>query len=139
VFGRGQGAVGAHVSKEDFMLNRMMKEQGAAPTWIFERKDINSAIIALIDDLTEVWETAKRRTGLPADDSRATQQALLAPTWKGRVEAAVDEVDKINRRIRDYNLSCPAPCCRMIVRLERELGRVVYDDPAAGSKLKLKL
>ena len=54
VFGRGQGAVGAHVSKEDFMLNRMMKEQGAAPTWIFERKDINSAIIALIDDLHSI-------------------------------------------------------------------------------------
>lgn len=137
VFGRGQGAVGAHVSKEDFMLNRMMKEQGAAPTWIFERKDINAAVVDLIDDLTDAWESAKHRTGLPPGDERATQQALVAPAWKGRVQAAVGEVDAINKRIRDYNLSCPAPCSRMIVRLERELGRVVFDDPAAGSKLKL--
>ncbi len=137
MFGRGQGAVGAYVSKEDFMLNRMMKEQGAAPTWIFERKDINAAVVDLVDDLTSTWDRAKRRTGLPLDDERSTQQALLAPVWRERVRAAVAEVESINKRIRDYNLTCPAPCSRMIVRLERELGRVVYDDPAAGSKLKL--
>jgi hypothetical protein len=137
VFGRGQGAVGAYVSKEDFMLNRMLKEQGAAPTWISERKDINAAVVALVEDLTHTWESAKRRTGLPLDDKRTTQQALLAPVWRERVQAAVVEVESINKRIRDYNLTCPAPCSRMIVRLERELGRVVYDDPSAGSKLKL--
>ena len=119
------------------MLNRMMKEQGAAPTWIFERKDINAAVVDLVDDLTSTWDRAKRRTGLPLDDERSTQQALLAPVWRERVRAAVAEVESINKRIRDYNLTCPAPCSRMIVRLERELGRVVYDDPAAGSKLKL--
>ena len=136
VFGRGQGAVGAHVSKEDFMLNRMMKEQGAAPTWIFERKDINAAIVDLIEDLANTWENTKHRTGLPLDDERATQQALLAPAWKARVQAAVAEVESINKRIRDYNLTCPAPCSRMIVRLERELGRVVFDDPTAGKRLR---
>ena len=119
------------------MLNRMLKEQGAAPTWIFEQRDINAAVVELVADLTTAWENAKRRTGLPPEDDRATQQALLAPSWKGRVQAATAEVDLINKRIRDYNLSCPAPCSRMLVRLERELGRVVFNDPAAGSKLKL--
>ena len=118
------------------MLNRMMKEQGAAPTWIFERKDINAAIVDLIEDLANTWENTKRRTGLPLDDERATQQALLAPAWKTRVQAAVAEVESINKRIRDYNLTCPAPCSRMIVRLERELGRVVFDDPTAGKSFR---
>jgi len=121
------------------MLNRMLKEQGAAPTWIFEQKDINTTVVELVEDLTTAWENAKRRTGLPPEDERATQQALLAGAWKARVQAAVAEVESINKRIRDYNLSCPAPCSRMLVRLERELGRVVFNDPAAGSKLKVPL
>ena len=110
----------------------------------------------MVEDLETEWKTALCRTEL-ADTDEATHKgdcppapparpllqslcfdkcwvvvatALLLPIWKGRVDAAQSEVAEINGRIRDYNLSCPAPCQRMMVRLERELGRLVYGDPA---------
>ena len=108
-------------------MNRMLKNQGAAPPWVFTKKDINADVLSLREDLERCWRLALQRSG--GSEGRAVEVAIRSRHWLARVEQAEEEAKSLNRRIRDYNLACPAPCARMAFYLERELGRVVHGDP----------
>ena len=90
-------------------------------------KDINADVLSLREDLERCWRLALQRSG--GSEGRVAEVAIRSRHWLARVEQAEEEAKSLNRRIRDYNLACPAPCARMAFYLERELGRVVHGDP----------
>lgn len=110
------------VSSADFILNRMMKDQGAGPPWIQTRREIDQEIAEMQEDLRRCWEAALRRSG---GNSPAARRCAR---WGARVGALDHEVARLNKRVRDFNLTCPTVSQRMGLRVERELERV-----AAGS------
>ena len=67
------------------MAHRLLRNNGFAPWWVEEAKDIESAIDRLRADLHDA-----RRRPVVLDDLRARTAVL-------------------NQRIRTYNLKCPSP------------------------------
>ena len=106
------------LSNADFMLNRMMIDQGAGPPWIQTRREIDREIAEMQEDLNKCWQAALKRS------SGSSASAKQCPRWMDRVSELQSEVKRLNKRVRDFNLTCPTVSQRMGLTVERELGRL---------------
>jgi Domain of unknown function (DUF1992) len=79
------------------MAHRLLKNNGLAPAWIEEAKEIDADVEALREQL--------RNAACPTDLNRIRQQAHA-----------------LNRRIANFNLKAPSAVChRLPMDLEREI------------------
>uniref|UniRef100_A0A0G4FWQ6 DnaJ homologue subfamily C member 28 conserved domain-containing protein n=1 Tax=Chromera velia CCMP2878 TaxID=1169474 RepID=A0A0G4FWQ6_9ALVE len=98
------GAGGAFVKDEDRMANRVMKNHGFAPEWIEIRKEVKERLRRAKERLKEAYELQ--------------EEEGLSPKWMMKKHGEFrDEIEELNRRVRDVNLICP-PSCQM-ARMDR--------------------
>jgi len=91
------GAGGAFVKDEDRMANRVMKNHGFAPEWIEIRKEVKERLRRAKERLKEAYELQ--------------EEEGLSPKWMMKKHGEFrDEIEELNRRVRDVNLICPPSC-----------------------------
>ena len=79
------------------VANRMLRDQGFAPEWIEQRKDIESKLSAARSSLERAWRYYQAEG----------QSAIAKTDWERAVSAFREEVEALNRHIRDFNLKAP--------------------------------
>ena len=87
------------LASDENLAHRLLVDQGFALPWIETRKEID-----------QDWETAKRRLSQRWDWlSREGNSAENSPSWADAVAEFLQETEKLNERIDDYNLIVPLP------------------------------
>ena len=102
------------------MANKILKNNDVSPPWIGDRKKLMEDVEALRTEMAERWRwTQNDWAGVNAERGRLTRRwAEQIAVWRG-------QIDKLNSRIRDLNLTLPIWRMELLrVHLADELARV---------------
>ena len=83
------------------LAHRMLRNAGFAPSWIEERKDIDSEFEIARNQLSRVWTVLQNARA--SDNERGAQVR-----WEKALTSFREQASELNRRIRAWNLKVPA-------------------------------
>ena len=100
------------------LAHRMLRNAGFAPSWIEERKDIDSEVEIARNQLARVL--AVRQNAIGTDHERG---ALAR--WEKALASFQEQARELNRRIVAWNLKVPAAGFqRALIDTEKEISKV---------------
>ncbi|EAU82674.2 hypothetical protein CC1G_08831 [Coprinopsis cinerea okayama7 len=126
------------IAREEFLMNRIVQRNGAAPAWVTLQNEHDEAVRTFRSLLRASWTRHAIRTITStnpapmllnltlADIQRFRSDSWLHPAELRYLQAAVKDVNDVVRR---YNGVAPYIVRRGVMILENEVGRV-YDDCA---------
>ncbi|KAI0265080.1 hypothetical protein BC834DRAFT_193081 [Gloeopeniophorella convolvens] len=101
------------IAREEFLMNRIVQRQGAAPPWVDAQGELEAAISTFRAVLKQSWiRRAVRMLTLslrPIEDfTLADARALIDAEWEAREEAYHESaLAEINSLVRKYNTLAP--------------------------------
>lgn len=100
------------------LAHRMLRNAGFAPSWIEERKDIDSEFETIRNQLRRAWTILR--------DARGTHHERGATgRWEKAAGAFRRKSTELNRRIATWNLKVPAPGFqRKLIDAEGEISAI---------------
>ena len=97
------------------LAHRMLRNAGFAPSWIEERRDIDSELEIARNKLSRVWTVVQNARG--TDHERGARAR-----WEKALTSFREQAAELNRRIVAWNLKVPATGFqRKMVAAEREI------------------
>jgi DnaJ homolog subfamily C member 28 len=103
-----------HIDPEWHLAYHMLKSSGYTLPWIEARNDIENELAHARADLSQAWKWRQSNLTDPEAESR----------WVRASTAFADHVEKLNRRIFEYNLQTPHVRFQMLMLdIEQELER----------------
>jgi DnaJ family protein C protein 28 len=100
------------------LAHRMLRNAGFAPSWIEERKDIDSEFEIARNQLSQVWTVL--RNALGTDNERGARAR-----WEKALTSFREQAGELNRRIVAWNLKVPAAGFqRRLIDIEKEVSQV---------------
>jgi DnaJ family protein C protein 28 len=104
------------------LAHRMLRNAGFAPSWIEERKDIDSEFENARRQLSRVWTVLQNALG--TDNERGARAR-----WEKAVASFRRQAGDLNRRIVAWNLKVPAAGFqRRLIEIEKEVSRIERPD-----------
>jgi DnaJ family protein C protein 28 len=104
------------------LAHRMPRNAGFAPSWIEERKDIDSEFENARRQLSRVWTVLQNALG--TDNERGARAR-----WEKAVASFRKQAGDLNRRIVAWNLKVPAAGFqRRLIEIEKEVSRIEHPD-----------
>ncbi|KAJ7714088.1 hypothetical protein B0H16DRAFT_1619557 [Mycena metata] len=135
VKGRGKPIVRApeesnpFIAREEFLVNRIVKRNGAAPPWVQLQAELDASLHTFRHLLLDGWTRHAVRAltlhGVPGAGAYAASRAFRDPAWAAR-EASYHAaaLTEVNDRVRKYNAMAPYAVRRPLYSLEAELAGV---------------
>ncbi|EJD36917.1 hypothetical protein AURDEDRAFT_108354 [Auricularia subglabra TFB-10046 SS5] len=119
------------IGREEFLMNRIVQRQGAAPPWVEIQQELESAISSFRDVLQASWvRTAIRLLSVNraqhelAAVPREEIAALRDAAWEARERPFHDAaLDDVNRLVRKHNGVAPVPVRKGYHTRDVELAR----------------
>ena len=97
------------------LAHRMLRNAGFAPSWIEERKDIDSEFEIARNQLSRVWTVL--RNALETENERGARVR-----WEKALTSFREQARELNRRIVAWNLKVPAAGFqRKVIDTDREI------------------
>lgn len=97
------------------LAHRMLRNAGFAPSWIEERKDIDSEFETARNQLSRVWTVRQNARGTDNEGGARVR-------WEKALTSFRDQAAELNRRIVAWNLKIPAAGFhRKLIDAEREI------------------
>ena len=97
------------------LAHRMLRNAGYAPSWIEERKDIDSEFENARNELSRMWAVLQNALG--AENERGARAR-----WEQALISFRKQVGELNRRIVAWNLKVPAAGFqRKLIDAEKEI------------------
>jgi len=126
------------IGREEFLMNRIVQRNGAAPPWVELQSELDAAVNTFRDLLRQSYTrrvvrtlTALHPPALLAN--RLTLHNIKAhrdPEWEEKERAYHDvAIEEINSRVRKYNIHAPPSVRRAYYSRNVEVGRL-YEDCA---------
>jgi hypothetical protein len=117
------------IAREEFLMNRIVQRQGAAPQWVEVQGELEAAVNAFRAVLRQSWvRRAVRMITLsqrpPRELSLADVRALRDGEWERRERAYHESaLAEVNALVRKYNALAPYAVRRAYYVRDVELGR----------------
>src|SRR6266487_4263229 len=106
------------------LAHRMLRNAGFAPSWIEERKDIDSKFEIARNQLARVWMVLQNTLG--TENERGARIR-----WEKALSSFQKQTGDLNRRILAWNLKVPAAGFqRRLIDAEKEIREVERTDQA---------
>jgi DnaJ homolog subfamily C member 28 len=106
------------------LAHRMLRNAGFAPSWIEERKDIDSEFENARSELARAWQVLQNSLGTENEHGASTR-------WQKALTLFRRESGDLNRRIIAWNLKVPAAGFqRRLIEIEKEISQVEGRDQA---------
>ncbi|KAF8270962.1 hypothetical protein EI94DRAFT_1569545 [Lactarius quietus] len=125
------------IAPEEFLLNRIVQRQGAAPPWVEVQGELESAVTSFRATLQQSWiRRAVRMLTLshsqkplyPTSLSLADVRALRDNEWETRERAYHDSaLAEVNSLVRKYNALAPYAVRRVYYVREVELAKIYHE------------
>jgi len=132
---RGNDEHSPFVAREEFLINRIVQRQGAAPPWVEIQGELEAAIATFRSVLKQSWvRRAVRMLTLSRRPLRrlspADIQALRDGEWEARERAYHESaLAEVNALVRKYNALAPYAVRKAYYIWDVELGRA-YEEGA---------
>ncbi|GAA5949006.1 hypothetical protein JCM21900_003170 [Sporobolomyces salmonicolor] len=133
------------ISRDDFLINRIMKTQDAAPPWVEVQKELESSLAAFRTELRANWTRRALRIrsseGLTPAVAREVAEGWKDPEWEAREKSYHETAIKaLNDLVRKYNVVAPYHVRRPLLTLRTELDSTVAScAPSIASELQRRL
>ncbi|KAG2757554.1 hypothetical protein P692DRAFT_20712154 [Suillus brevipes Sb2] len=139
--GRGQPIVrlsdehNPFIAREEFLMNRIVQKNGAAPPWVEVQIELESAVNSFRDVLRQSWTRRAIRTltmlqpaAMLPSLSLGSVTSLRDSEWEERERAYHDiAVAELNSLVRKYNALAPYSVRRPYYSREAELAKAYQD------------
>jgi len=100
------------------LAHRMLRSAGFAPSWIEERKDIDSELEIARKELSRMWTVRQNALG-------TEHEAAARIRWEKALAGFRERAAELNRRITAWNLKVPAAGFqRKLIDAEKEINEV---------------
>ena len=100
------------------LAHRMLRNAGFAPSWIEERKDIDSEFENARQQMSRAWMVLQNALG--TDNERGARAR-----WEKALTSFRKQASELNRRIAAWNLKVPAAGFqRSLIDIEKEVSEV---------------
>ncbi len=130
---RGTEEHNPFIARDEFLMNRLVQRQGAAPPWVEVQGELEAAVSAFRAVLRQSWVRRAVRmltlthSRLPSP-SLADVRALRDREWETRERAYHDSaLAEVNSLVRKYNALAPYAVRRAYYVREVELAKI-YDE-----------
>lgn len=118
-------SVDPYVNPADELANRVLKNAGFTLPWIEEGQRLDAEIDAARRKLDRAW----RETMDLRDAQLCAGHQWVEGAWMAALREFRQQVEQINRKIRDFNLKVPvASLQKFSIRVADELARLGIDD-----------
>ncbi|HMG76449.1 MAG TPA: DnaJ family domain-containing protein [Pyrinomonadaceae bacterium] len=102
------------------LAHRMLRNAGFAPSWIEERKDIDSEFENARQQMSRVWMVLQNALG--TENERGARAR-----WEKALTSFRKQAAELNRRITAWNLKVPAAGFqRTLIDIEKEVSQVEH-------------
>ncbi|PCH40794.1 hypothetical protein WOLCODRAFT_162553 [Wolfiporia cocos MD-104 SS10] len=123
------------IGREEFLMNRIVQRQGAAPPWVEVQGELESAIASFRDVIRQSWTrrairmlTASQPASALPTLTVADIAALRDREWETRERAFHDQaLEEVNALVRKYNGLAPYAVRRAYYMRDTELSRAYRD------------
>jgi DnaJ homolog subfamily C member 28 len=106
------------------LAHRMLRNAGFAPSWIEERKDIDSEFENARNQLARAWRVLQNSLGTENEHGAGRR-------WEKALTLFRRQSGDLNRRIIAWNLKVPAAGFqRRLIEIEKEISQVMGRDQA---------
>lgn len=110
------------------LAHRMLRNAGFAPSWIEERKDIDTELETGRNQLARVWTIRQNARG--SENERGAQAR-----WEKAVTSFRTQATELNQRIAGWNLKIPAAGFRRrLIDIEKEVRQVEHPGETGAAK-----
>jgi len=100
------------------LAHRMLRNAGFAPSWIEERKDIDSEFETALNRMSRTWTVLQNAIG-------AEHEPGARARWEKALTLFRKQAAELNRRITTWNLKVPAAGFqRSLIDIEKEISQV---------------
>ncbi|GAA5912898.1 hypothetical protein JCM6882_009508 [Rhodosporidiobolus microsporus] len=133
------------ISRSEFLINRIMKEQNTAPPWVEMQKELELALSTFRSNLRTSWTRRALRIrsseGLTPAVVREVREGWTDPEWEARERAYHDAaLHDLNQLVRKYNVIAPYHVRRPLLTLRGELdAAVAAAAPSIAAELQRRL
>ncbi|KAI0920862.1 hypothetical protein AcW1_004984 [Taiwanofungus camphoratus] len=127
------------IAREEFLMNRIVQRQGAAPPWVEIQGELESAIASFREVLKQSWTrrairmlTVSQPAALLPKLTLTDVTSLRDAEWEARERGFHDQaLEELNALVRKYNGLAPYAVRRVYYARDAELERA-YRDSAEG-------
>ncbi|KZT29483.1 hypothetical protein NEOLEDRAFT_1107247 [Neolentinus lepideus HHB14362 ss-1] len=120
------------IAREEFLMNRIVRRQGAAPPWVELQGELEAAAASFREILRQSWTRRAIRTltishpGVHLSTlNLASVIALRDPEWEARERSYhTTALEELNALVRKYNGVAPYAVRRAYYKIEEELESV---------------
>lgn len=111
------------VDRTEYFLNRIIQRNGAAPPWVIMQQEVDTEVTTLRSQMKSAF---KRCTEEMAEQGVFINKPSLLKQFNRIEHSFFDkEVNRINMRLRSYNVMCPEPVRKPLLKLDEEVENVV--------------
>ncbi|EIW76181.1 hypothetical protein CONPUDRAFT_84848 [Coniophora puteana RWD-64-598 SS2] len=119
------------IAREEFIMNRIVQRNGAAPPWVDVQQEMDEAINTFREGLKQSWAryairmlTLSHHPSVSPTPSHESIAAFRDAAWEARERAYHDEsIAQLNALVRKYNGVAPYVVRRAYYSREAELAR----------------
>ncbi|KAI9481111.1 MAG: hypothetical protein EXX96DRAFT_607871 [Benjaminiella poitrasii] len=107
------------IDRTEYFLNRIIQRNGAAPPWVIMQQEVDTEISTLRSQMNSAFKRCmdeiKQEFSMARGSSLRKQFEKMERTFFDK------EVNRINKRLRSYNVMCPSPARKPLLELEKEI------------------
>ncbi|CAG8584728.1 3863_t:CDS:2 [Gigaspora margarita] len=106
-----------YLDRTEFLMNRLVQRQGAAPAWIESQQDVDREISLFRQRMLESW--------LRYANSRKISLHLRDLGWEKMQRSYYEKaIEKLNSKLRSYNIIAPYSVRKCYLSLDEEYMRI---------------
>ncbi|KAJ7074494.1 hypothetical protein C8F01DRAFT_26229 [Mycena amicta] len=123
------------IGRDEFLINRLIKRNGAAPPWVQLQQELDDAVRTFRLVLLDSWTRHAVRS-LPASPTDNDIASLRDYTWaSARLSHHTAALNELNNQVRRYNAMAPYAVRRPLHVLDSELRRVYELGPGEVARV----
>ncbi|OBZ85765.1 DnaJ subfamily C member 28 [Choanephora cucurbitarum] len=107
------------VDRTEYFMNRIIQRNGAAPPWVIMQQEVDIEVKSLRSQMSAALKRCIH--DIRDRNSYLAKPSLIREFEKLEKSYFAKEVDRVNSKLKSYNVMCPSPVRKQLLELEKEL------------------
>ncbi|KAI8982554.1 hypothetical protein BDB01DRAFT_793162 [Pilobolus umbonatus] len=108
-----------YVDRTEYFLNRILQRNGAAPPWVMMQAEVDTEVTTVKSQLNSAFD---RCLTILKHEQRMLSKAVVLDKFESSEKSYFNkEMERINKRLRSYNVMCPSPVRKQLLDLDKEI------------------
>lgn len=108
-----------YIDTTEYYLNKIIQRNGAAPPWVMKQQEVNTKISTLRTQMKSAIQ--KCINDVRRNKGSVDKNELLKRFESLEKSFFHQEVNRLNKKLRSYNVMCPEPVRKQLLELDDEV------------------